>query len=166
MTDLIDAVIKKYSAVRVLPIVSLQLDELGARLQDRATRDAAGVTATIRPGKSITIAASQAIRVPVTGAIGATPETYGAVTISRVSLAAGDTVTLPLVGAGIGDAGSDGAGSGTPAAQPQGDTVAHGGAGGGCSCALAASPGGSHGGALFLLAFGLGACALRRCVRG
>jgi hypothetical protein len=161
MTDLIDRVIAKYSALRVLPIVSLPMDEMGARLQDRAARDAAGVTATIRPGKSITIGAAQAVRVPVTGAVGPNPETYGAVTISRVSLAAGDQVTLPLVGAGSSDGGSDAAGTGAPASQPQGDTVAHAPAGGGCSCALAANPRPGGGPALALFALALGACARR-----
>jgi hypothetical protein len=166
MTDLIDRTLAKYGALRVLPIVSLPLDEVGARLQDRAARDTAGVTATIRPGKSITIGAAQAIRVPVTGAVGATPETYGAVTISRVSLAAGDQVTLPLVGAGTSDGGSDGAGSGAPSSQPQSDTVAPGGAGGGCSCALTAgSPAGGRS-ALALFALALAGCAIRRRPRG
>jgi hypothetical protein len=165
MTDLIDRVISKYAALRVLPIVSLQMDEMAARLRDRAARDAAGVTATIQPGKSITISAAQAIRVPVTGAVGTGAETYGAVTISRVSLTAGSQVTLPLVGAGTGDGGTDAAGSGTPSSQAQGDSVTPGGTGGGCSCALAADPRLSARGVLALLAFGLTGLAIRKRAR-
>jgi hypothetical protein len=165
MTDLVDRVLMKYGALRVLPVVSLQMNEMGARLQDRAARDTAGVTATIRPGKSITIGAAHAVRVPVTGAVGAIAETYGAVTISRVSLAGGDEVTLPLVGAGSSDGGSDGAGSGTPSSQPQGDPVTPGGKSGGCSCALAADPGTDTRRTLALLAVGLAGCALRKRAR-
>jgi hypothetical protein len=162
MTDLIDRVISKYAALRVLPIVSLQMDEMAARLRDRAARDTAGVTATIQPGKSITISATQAIRVPVTGAVGASAETYGALTISRVSLAAGDQVTLSLQGAGTGDGGTDGAGSGNPASQPQVGSVTPGGKGGGCSCALAADSPTKARGAPALLAFGLAGFAIRK----
>ncbi len=50
LTDLTDRLISKYTALRVLPIVSLQMNEMGARMQDRAARDPAGVSATIHPG--------------------------------------------------------------------------------------------------------------------
>jgi hypothetical protein len=162
MTDLIDRTITKYGALRVLPIVSLQLDEMGARLQDRAARDTAGVTGTIRPGRSITVGAAQAVRVPVTGAVGAGAESYGSVTISRVSLAAGAQVTLPLVGAGSSDGGGDGAGSGPPSSQPQADTAAPGGTGGGCSCALAAGAHCNGRWALALMALGLAGRVVRK----
>jgi hypothetical protein len=74
-----------------------------------------------------------------------------------VSLAAGDQVTLPLVGAESSDGGS-----GTPSSQARGDAVAHGGTGGGCSCALAARPVAGGRRALALIALGLGGCAFRR----
>jgi hypothetical protein len=149
MTDLLDQVISKYAALRTLPIVSLPLDEMGARMQDRAARDAAGVSATISPGKSITVRAAQAVRVPVTGAVGAGAEAYGAVTITRVTLAAGAEVTLPLAGGGSGgnggggttgtlaaDAGTDAASTGNPPT-PQGAVqVPATASSGGCSCAL------------------------------
>jgi hypothetical protein len=138
LTDLTDRLLAKYSALRVLPIVSLQMNEMGARMQDRAARDPAGVSATIHPGKSITVRATAAVRVPVTGAVGAGAETYGAVTISRVTLAAGGEVTLPLAGvaaAGVdGGAGPDGGGVTTGAV---GQANASGSSGnGGCSCGL------------------------------
>lgn len=165
LTDLIDRLIAKYTALRVLPIVSLQMDEMGARMQDRAARDSAGVTGTIRPGKSITISAGQAVRVPVTGAIGADAEAYGAVTISRVSLSAGDEVTLPLVGAESGDGGSDGGGNGNPSSHPAGDTAGPGATGGGCSCALPADPRDDAGSTLLVLTCALGWCAARTRAR-
>jgi hypothetical protein len=66
-------------------------------LRDRAQQGSAKVTATIHFGRSITLAAEQAIRVPVTGARASGAETYGAFTVSRVSVPAGGTVTIPLV---------------------------------------------------------------------
>jgi hypothetical protein len=50
MTDLLDQVISKYAALRVLPIVSLQMNDMGARMQDRAARDPAGANAGIDGG--------------------------------------------------------------------------------------------------------------------
>ncbi|HLK91769.1 MAG TPA: polysaccharide deacetylase family protein [Polyangia bacterium] len=139
MTDLIDQVISKYAALRVLPIVSLAMDEMGARMQDRAARDAAGVSATLTPGKSITIRAAQAVRVPVTGAVGDAAEAYGAVTISRVTLAAGAEITLPLADpAADGGSGTDGRGDGGKGAAFTGQqgAASTGTSGGGCGCAL------------------------------
>jgi Polysaccharide deacetylase len=153
MTDLLDQVIAKYAALRTLPIVSLPMDEMGARMQDRAARDPAGVTATITPGKSITVRAAQAVGVPVTGAAGPGAEVYGAVTISRVAVSAGGEVTLPLVGGAPGaattDAGArpdaavaadaglaDGGAAGSSTTRPQGAVTVPGASGGGCTCAL------------------------------
>jgi hypothetical protein len=145
MTDLLDQVISKYAALRTLPIVSLPMDEMGARMQDRAARDAAGVSATITPGKSITLRATQAVGVPVTGAVGTGAETYGAVTITRVALAAGAEVTLPLAGqptasgtdAAVGtDGGVDGGPTSNPPPSPQGAVSGPATPSGGCLCAL------------------------------
>jgi hypothetical protein len=146
MSDLLDQTLAKYAALRTLPIISLPMDEMGARMQDRAARDRAGVSATISPGKSITVRAAQAVRVPVTGAVGAGAEAYGAVTITRVTLVAGAEVSLPLVGQPAGDGGGmDGAagangqndaGPGSPPT-PQGAVQVHAApANAGCSCAL------------------------------
>lgn len=147
MTDLLDRVLAKYAALRVLPIVSLPMDEMGARMQDRAARDSAGVAGSIQPGKSITIRATQSVRVPVTGASGANAETYGATTIMRVAVSAGQDVTLPLLtwhtaGAAAPDAGPD---SGGGAAPDSGSAVSSANVAvptstsapsGGCGCAL------------------------------
>jgi hypothetical protein len=139
LTDLVDRLIAKYAALRVLPIVSLPMDEMGARMQDRAARDGAGVSGTIRPGQSITVRAAQAARVPVTGGGSADAELYGAVTISRVQIAAGGEVTLPLAGAWV--AGADGATA--IGAADAGVAIGTSGSGigamgtAGCACALA-----------------------------
>ena len=188
MGALLDRVMSAYAALRVLPIVSLPLDEIGARMQDRASRDSAGVTATIVPGKSVTIRSSQAIRVPVTGAVGADAETYGAVTISRVTLAAGAEITVPLVAVTPTDggtrtdagvvttAGALGGGDAAapvdaspPTSSPTRPQGAVGGpaaaAAGGCSCTVRANGGrGENLGALVLL-FAMAAGLLRRSRR-
>ena len=133
MTDLVDQVISKYAALRVLPILSLQMNEMGARMQDRAARDPAGVNATIGPGKSITIRTTQAVSVPVTGAIGDNAEAYGALTISRVTLAAGAEITLPLA-SGNTDGGIVTDGGDTPSTGSHVITGPGGDSNGGCAC--------------------------------
>jgi hypothetical protein len=162
MTDLLDQVISKYAALRVLPIVSLQMNDMGARMQDRAARDPAGVNATISPGKSITIRTTQAVSVPVTGAVGDNAEVYGAVTISRVTLAAGAEITLPLAGGNTsGGAGIDG--GGTPSSGSHVITGPGGGSNGGCACVVVdgrAPAGGSM--AVWLGAIGITLAACRR----
>jgi hypothetical protein len=166
LTDLIDQVISKYAALRVLPIVSLPLDEMGARMQDRAARDAAGVSATVTPGKSITLRATQAVRVPVTGAVGDSPEVYGAVTISRVTLAAGAEVTLPLADLSAdGDAGTGADGGRGAVLTTQQTGASTGTSGGGCACALVHQRGSDGRPALLWIAFTAAAVARARSRR-
>jgi MYXO-CTERM domain-containing protein len=154
LTDLADRLIAKYAALRVLPIISLPMDEMGTRMQDRAARDPAGVSATIRPGTSITVRAAQAVGVPVTGAVGANAEAYGALTISRVTLTAGAEVTLPLAAAGDGGAG---------ASLKQGNAGAPGaGSNGGCGCAVVSNGRSGGGGALGVAAVAAAALVRRR----
>jgi hypothetical protein len=136
LTDLLDHLIAKYAALRTLPIVSLQMDEMGSRMVERGRRDAAGVAATIRPGQSITVRATQAAHVPVTGSAAPDAEVYGTVTISRVNVPAGGQVTLPLpppAGAASADAGPDG----PPAATSSVAATTGAAAPSGCSCAVA-----------------------------
>jgi hypothetical protein len=174
MTDLLDRLIAKYSALRVLPIVSLPMDEMGGRMQDRAARDSAGVAGTIQPGASITIRAAQSVRVPVTGAIGANAETYGATTITRVAMSPGQDVTLPLLTwlptvAVTPAAGADSGSGGTPdaghSASPGNAAVATptSGQNGGCACTLVVHSGGPGTvGALLVLFAVLVGCARSR----
>ena len=62
--------------------------------------NASGVTATKIPCQSITLTATNAAVVPLTGvsytASNSTVETYAGHTISNISMAAGQTVTIPL----------------------------------------------------------------------
>jgi MYXO-CTERM domain-containing protein len=168
ITDLIDEVVSKYAALRVLPIVSLPMDEMGARMQDRAAFASGAITATISPGRSITIRSTQAVRVPVTGAVGANAESYGAVTISRVTVAGGAEVTLPLVrgmtDGGVGtDGGTDGGAAGTSLTRTPDGT---GGPGtdktGGCGCGLVPTDTDKEGPSFLAVAFLAGATIWRR----
>ncbi len=108
--DLVDRLLVKYAALRVLPVVSVPMEEIARRMQDRGQLGSAGLTATIVPGQSIVLRAAQAVRVPVTGARGPNAESYGGAVISRVDVPAGGEVTLPLASAavaGAADAGQD-----------------------------------------------------------
>jgi hypothetical protein len=96
LTDLLDATFAKYEALATLPVRSPTMDEIGAAMKARAEYDAAGVTATLIPHRRITIAATHAATVPVTGLPGPTAETYGGQAISHVALGAGESVTLTL----------------------------------------------------------------------
>ena len=94
--DLIDRTLAKYHSYMRLPIASPSMDDLGLRCVARAALDAAGVQATIRRGQSITVQATGAAVVPLTGVGGAGSEEYGGQSIAHVSLTAGQSVTLPL----------------------------------------------------------------------
>ena len=96
LTNLLDAALQKYSAVVTTPLVSLQQHELGERVAKRMQFNNSGVSGVIAPGLSITITVRNAATVPVTGARLAGAESYAGQSISYASLAAGQSVTLPL----------------------------------------------------------------------
>jgi hypothetical protein len=72
------------------------LDQLGQKMQARGQYNQSGVTATVIPGVSITLTAQQPAVIPVTGLNAAGAEVYGGQHISYITLAAGQSVTLPL----------------------------------------------------------------------
>jgi len=99
--DLIDATLQKYNSLFTLPILSQTEVQLGTRVANRMQYNVAGVKASVVPGTSITLTATQAATVPVTGLRtssilpnGSTTESYGKQTITYVKLAAGQSVTL------------------------------------------------------------------------
>ncbi|HTK12084.1 MAG TPA: hypothetical protein VL485_33240 [Ktedonobacteraceae bacterium] len=94
--DLLDATLQKYEQYYNLPIQYPTMEHLGQTMAARMQYNAAGVTASIIPGVSITIHAQNAARVPVTGLNKASAESYGGQHISYIDLAAGQSVTLPL----------------------------------------------------------------------
>jgi hypothetical protein len=96
LSDLLDRTLAKYNALYKLPIVSPTMDQLGQIVASRMQYNAAGVSATIQPGRSITLTAQSAVTIPITGVGGFTSESYGGQRISYISLRAGQTVTIPL----------------------------------------------------------------------
>ena len=94
--DLIDMTLQKYSQYYNLPIENLAMNELGLNVADWMQYLGSGVTASIVPGKSITITAQKATIVPVTGLNMLFSEVYGGQHISYLRLGAGRSVTLPL----------------------------------------------------------------------
>jgi hypothetical protein len=94
--DLLDLTLQKYAQHYTLPILSPTMDSLGQIVANRMQYNDAGVTASIIPGVSITIAVQKAASVPVTGLNTAGAEIYGGQPISYINLTAGQSVTLPL----------------------------------------------------------------------
>jgi hypothetical protein len=93
--DLLDRTLDKYGQIFTLPIRSMTLAQLGVWTKGRMQYNAAGIHASIAPAQgTITITASQAAVVPVTGLCGASAEQYGGQCISHISLAAGQTATF------------------------------------------------------------------------
>lgn len=99
LTDLLDTTVRKYGALLTLPIVSPTMDALGTQIEERMRYRAAGVRATIvssRSGRSLVVTTTAAARVPITGLRTDGAELYGGQPITRVPLAAGQTLTFTL----------------------------------------------------------------------
>ncbi len=94
--DLLDQTLQKYAQYYTLPIQFHTMDKLGQKVAARMQYNNAGVTASTVPGISITLTAQKAATVPVTGLKTDGAETYGGQAISYITLAAGQSVTLPL----------------------------------------------------------------------
>ena len=114
LTDLMDATFAKYGAVATFPVVSPVMDDLASRVRNRMALNASGVVATVQSGTSMTVSVNNAATVPVTGLCTTGAETYANQTISYLTLAAGQSVTLSLTSCnpGIGGAGGTGGASG------------------------------------------------------
>ena len=95
--DLLDRTLDKYGKIFVLPVRSLTLAGLGEFMRARMRYDAAGVRASFVPDQgTLTLTATNAAVVPVTGLCSGSAENYGGQCISHVSLAAGETVVLNI----------------------------------------------------------------------
>jgi hypothetical protein len=68
---------------------------VGVKMADRMKYNVAGVRASVSDG-TITVTAAQAAVVPVTGLNGTGAQSYGGQYTSYLTLAAGQSVTLPL----------------------------------------------------------------------
>ena len=137
LTDLMDATFAKYSAVATFPVLSPVMDDLAARVRNRMAFNASGVVATVQAGTSMTVSVSNAATVPVTGLCTTGAETYDGKTISYLTLAAGQSVTLSLTDCNPGPGGAGGSG---------GAAGAGGMAGGGMTTGAAGAVGGTGAG--------------------
>ncbi len=94
--DLVDRTMSKYRSMVKLPVRNQTQHAIGLKMTDRMNYDQGGVTASLLPCTSLTIKATKATKVPVTGvAFGTNREVYGGQNISYVALAAGQSVTIP-----------------------------------------------------------------------
>lgn len=94
--DLLGLTLQKYQQWYNLPIVSPTMDQLGQTVAARMQYLSGGVTASIS-GLTITLRAQRAARVPVTGLFTLGAQSYGGQYVSFVNLAAGQSLTLPLL---------------------------------------------------------------------
>ena len=66
-TDLMDAVMRKWSAISKLQVGSLKQATLGSRLKERLDLVSAGVKGVYQPGVGVTLTAVKKVTVPLTG---------------------------------------------------------------------------------------------------
>ena len=96
-TDLMDAMVTKYEKVFNLPVLSLNLENIGALMQARTAYNNSGVVGVYTPGVSVVLTTTNAATIPVTGLCSqSTCGTYGGQIQDNVVMAAGSTVTIPL----------------------------------------------------------------------
>lgn len=102
LSDLLNATLAKYAQLVTVPIQSPTENRLGelqaARMQYNDAWKNAGLSGRIVPGKAITLTASKAVTVPVTGlkASAFVTEMYAGQKISYIPLTAGQILTVPL----------------------------------------------------------------------
>ena len=105
ISDTYNQTFTKYKALYKLPILSLTLDQLGQKMQDRNNYNLSEVTATITgvnsatPQISITVPTGSSVTsasIPVTGLNSTGAETYGGTHISHITVNVGQTITLPV----------------------------------------------------------------------
>jgi hypothetical protein len=96
-TDLLDATNKKYKKLFTLPVLSLDIEDIGVLQTNRANYNASGVVGVYTPGVSVVLTTTKAATIPVTGICSQSScGTYGGQIQDNVVMAAGSTVTIPL----------------------------------------------------------------------
>ena len=95
-TDLMDAVMRKWSAISKLQVGSLKQSTLGNRLKELLDLNSAGVKGVFTPGVGVSLTAVKAAMVPVTGVCRSACEAvYNGQRQDRVRLNANGTITMP-----------------------------------------------------------------------
>ncbi len=97
LSDLLDRTFAKYAQLYTVPVQSPTLDALGQWVAQWMQREGAGVTATINPGQSISFSSIGPAVAKVTGLARTGAEFYAGQPIASISLAGGQTVTVPFV---------------------------------------------------------------------
>ncbi len=96
-SDLIDHTVAKYRKLFNLPALTLNMEDIGALLEARASFNNSGVIGIYTPGVGVELTTTTAATIPVTGACSqVTCSTYGAQTQDNVVMAAGSTAMLSL----------------------------------------------------------------------
>jgi len=166
LSDLLDATMAKYAARSTFPVRSPEMDELADKVINRMHLDASGVTATIQPGSKLTVSATKAARVPVTGLCTPQAENYGGKQISYLAIAAGKSMTLSLADCNPGVTGTGGGADGSALGSLSTDGGLGAGVGpdaGGCGCSLPrGAPGKGAGAGALLMALVFAAARARR----
>jgi hypothetical protein len=94
--DVIDMTVKKYGSLVKFPIQFPSMSAVGDKMIARQKYNEAGVTATLN-GNQLTLTATKAAVVPVTGLKNTGAELYAGQSIGVVTLAAGQTKTVTIV---------------------------------------------------------------------
>jgi hypothetical protein len=95
-TDLMDAVMRKWSAISKLQVGTLKQATMGNRLKELLDLSTAGVRGVFTPGVGVVLTSAKAVMVPLTGVCsGACEAVYNGQRQERVKINAGGTVMLP-----------------------------------------------------------------------
>ena len=96
-SDLMNETIAKYESLFTLPVLSVNIENIGALLTARAKYNSSGVVGVYTPGVSVVLTTANAASIPVTGICSQTScGTYGGQIQDNVVMAANSTVTIPL----------------------------------------------------------------------
>jgi len=96
-SDLMNKTISKYKKVFTLPVVSINIESIGALLTARAKYNASGVVGVYTPGVSVVLTTTNAAAIPLTGLCSqGACGTYGGQIQDSVTMAANSTITIPL----------------------------------------------------------------------
>lgn len=105
-TDLMDAVMRKWTAISKLQVGSLKQSTLGNKLKERLDFANAGVRGVYTPGVSVTLTATRSAVVPVTGVCSSLfgcEAIYNGQRQDSIAVSAGRSVTVPYYSFNLGD---------------------------------------------------------------
>jgi hypothetical protein len=97
-TDVMDSAIAKYKSMFSLPVVTIDMSEIGQILMGRASYNDSGVTGVYTPGVGVTLTTQRAATIPVTGACSlSTCINYAGQLQDNVVMPANSSVNLSLM---------------------------------------------------------------------